>query len=79
MQDAATKQQFIGKIEEEKSLLVADEGKRTQTSHTYKGKDSTQDIVIPIDIPPTPPDLKKHILRNFDLAEVFNFINPVML
>jgi 5-methyltetrahydrofolate--homocysteine methyltransferase len=28
---------------------------------------------------PTPPDLKAHLLSNYDLDEVFRYINPVML
>jgi len=28
---------------------------------------------------PEPPDLKLHILRNYDLEEIFRYINPVML
>ncbi|HTR60694.1 MAG TPA: methionine synthase [Candidatus Binataceae bacterium] len=28
---------------------------------------------------PTPPDLKTHVLRGYDLGEIFKFINPAML
>jgi len=28
---------------------------------------------------PKPPDLKLHVLRNYDLNEIFSFINPMML
>jgi 5-methyltetrahydrofolate--homocysteine methyltransferase len=28
---------------------------------------------------PEPPDLKLHLLRNYDLEEIFRYINPVML
>lgn len=28
---------------------------------------------------PTPPDLKLHVLHDYDLAEIFTYINPVML
>ncbi len=28
---------------------------------------------------PAPPDLKLHVLRNYDLDEIFRYINPVML
>ena len=33
-----------------------------------------QDVEIPL-----PPDLKPHVVRAYDLAEVFRYINPVML
>jgi 5-methyltetrahydrofolate--homocysteine methyltransferase len=29
--------------------------------------------------PPAPPDLKLHVLSDFDVAEIFRYINPVML
>jgi 5-methyltetrahydrofolate--homocysteine methyltransferase len=28
---------------------------------------------------PEPPDLKLHVIRDFDMAEIFRYINPVML
>jgi len=31
-----------------------------------------------IEIPP-PPDLKAHVLRDYDLGEIFRYVNPVML
>lgn len=33
-----------------------------------------RDVEIPL-----PPDLKLHIIRNYDLGEIFEYINPVML
>ncbi len=29
--------------------------------------------------PPTPPDLRLHVLNDFDVDEIFNYINPIML
>ncbi len=29
--------------------------------------------------PPVPPDLKLHVLSDFDVAEIFSYINPIML
>jgi len=31
------------------------------------------------DAPPAPPDLKLHTLADFDVAEIFRYINPIML
>ena len=28
---------------------------------------------------PQPPDLKLHVMRDYDLGEIFRYINPVML
>ncbi len=36
-------------------------------------------FIARIDAPPQPPDLQEHTLRDFDLDEVFSYINPVML
>ena len=33
-----------------------------------------QDVEIPL-----PPDLKPHVVRDYDLDEIFRYINPVML
>ena len=32
-----------------------------------------------IDIVPTPPDLRSHVIRNYDLDAIFRYINPAML
>jgi 5-methyltetrahydrofolate--homocysteine methyltransferase len=29
--------------------------------------------------PPAPPDLKLHAVSNFDVGEIFNYVNPIML
>ena len=39
-----------------------------------RGSAVRQDVPIP-----APPDLRLHVLRNYDLDEIFRFINPVML
>ncbi len=35
--------------------------------------------VMPVLTPPVPPDLRLHTIRDFDLAEIFPYINPMML
>ena len=35
--------------------------------------------VAPLDAVPSPPDLRRHILRDYDLDEIFGYINPQML
>jgi 5-methyltetrahydrofolate--homocysteine methyltransferase len=35
--------------------------------------------VGPVDVVPVPPDLKLHVVRDYDLDDVFEHINPVML
>ncbi|HXS99317.1 MAG TPA: methionine synthase [Elusimicrobiota bacterium] len=29
--------------------------------------------------PPTPPDLKLHVVNDFDVSEIFKYVNPIML
>jgi 5-methyltetrahydrofolate--homocysteine methyltransferase len=31
------------------------------------------------DEPPTPPDLKTHVVADFDVSEIFRYVNPIML
>src|SRR5579885_3641167 len=45
----------------------------TEVATTVKSSVRT-DIEIP-----APPDLKTHIIRNYDLGEIFGYINPAML
>ena len=35
--------------------------------------------VVPVDNPPKPPDLLLHVLNDYDLDEIFRYINPQML
>ena len=35
--------------------------------------------ITPVPAPPIPPDLREHTLPDFDLDEVFSYINPTML
>lgn len=39
----------------------------------------TRSAIPPVTNPPRPPDLNPHVLRDFDLAELFPYINPQML
>ncbi len=36
-------------------------------------------VITPVDAPPRPPDLIEHTLFDYDLDEVFSYINPTML
>jgi 5-methyltetrahydrofolate--homocysteine methyltransferase len=39
----------------------------------------TRSAIVAVAEPPRPPDLTPHVLRDFDLAELFPYINPQML
>ena len=40
---------------------------------------AARSAVRPVDDVPTPPDLRLHVLRDYDLDEIFRYINPAML
>jgi 5-methyltetrahydrofolate--homocysteine methyltransferase len=45
-----------------------------------EGALETPRVVITHDaLPPTPPDLRLHALADFDVSEIFRYVNPVML
>ena len=47
----------------------------TMTAHTPVNAP----VVPPLDASPPPPDLRLHVLRDYDLDEIFGYINPQML
>lgn len=40
---------------------------------------ATTTSVVPVESSPRPPDLRLHVLEDFDLDEIFGYINPQML
>jgi len=40
---------------------------------------AVRSAVRPVDAVPTPPDLRLHVLRDYDLDAIFRYLNPVML
>ena len=63
-------------LEAETQRLLASAGKPAAPAPRAGPRASSvrQDVEIPL-----PPDLKPHVLRGYDLAEIFRYINPVML
>ena len=41
--------------------------------------DTPRVVVTHDSAPPTPPDLKLHVVSDFDVAEIFKYVNPIML
>jgi 5-methyltetrahydrofolate--homocysteine methyltransferase len=68
---------LAGRLAEETRRLIAANAaastEKTEPAVTV-GPAVRQDVAIP-----TPPDLKLHVLRDYDLQEIFSYINPVML
>ncbi|MEE2700632.1 MAG: methionine synthase [Chloroflexota bacterium] len=64
--------------EETLALQKDDEAKQSSRSDLSSTKLTVANIHT-VEQPPTPPDLRLHVIRNHDLSEIFEYINPVML
>ncbi len=78
LQDADERQQLAARIEAETDELLRSAAEREPTQA------QTADAVAPARVshdfaPPNPPDLRLHVLRDYDLTEIFPYINPQML
>jgi 5-methyltetrahydrofolate--homocysteine methyltransferase len=54
--------------------MLASAPKARESAPAHAKSDVRRDVEIP-----TPPDLKLHVIRNFDLTQIFKYINPAML
>jgi 5-methyltetrahydrofolate--homocysteine methyltransferase len=59
---------------ETQRLLAAAKPAPARASFVQRKSSVRRDVEIP-----PPPDLKTHVLKDYDLAEIFRYINPVML
>jgi 5-methyltetrahydrofolate--homocysteine methyltransferase len=74
--NAERREALVRKLAEETRKLSTPAAPSGDGARVAGRKRSTvrQDVEIPL-----PPDLKLHVLRDYDLAEIFGYINPVML
>ena len=70
------REELAAKLARDTAALEAETGKRatTETPTVFRKANVRRDHDIP-----TPPDLKLHVLTDYDLGEIFRYINPVML
>ncbi|MQF70041.1 methionine synthase [SAR202 cluster bacterium AD-804-J14_MRT_500m] len=73
------KEKLISELLEDRLILTADQVARDIAQSALRNDTPPQSNVKPVDLAPSPPDLKMHVLKDYDLARVFEFINPVML
>jgi 5-methyltetrahydrofolate--homocysteine methyltransferase len=76
LMDPQRREALAGELEAESRRLL------TATSQSSDGKGKPVQRARPIlyESPvPEPPDLRLHILRDYNLDEIFRFINPIML
>ncbi len=64
------------RLEEDSAKMIASAPK--PTNGAVKNPTAKSSVRRDIDIP-VPPDLKTHVLRGYDLNEIFQYINPAML
>ncbi len=67
-------------------LKLVDETKQLQAAGPKKYQADGAAVVparrsniAPVDVVPTPPDLRSHVIRDYDLDTIFRYINPAML
>jgi 5-methyltetrahydrofolate--homocysteine methyltransferase len=63
---------------ERDKMIAAEDRKSAKVAERPAGGFSPPDIVH-ADTPRTPPDLKRHVVDDFELTSVFRYINPQML
>lgn len=71
--------QLTASIKHETGVLNAEDAGKRITPRTVGDVSRTKMVVKPVEECPTPPDLKIHVLNNYHLMEIFQYINPVML
>ena len=79
LQDADERQTLAAALEAETDALLQAAQERA-TADPAAAPSAVAPAQIRHDFPvPNPPDLRLHILRDYDLAEIFPYINPQML
>jgi len=68
------------------ALKLVDETKQLQAAGPKKypadeaaAAPARRSNIPPVDVVPTPPDLRSHVIRDYDLDAIFRYINPAML
>ncbi|RMF24205.1 MAG: methionine synthase, partial [Deltaproteobacteria bacterium] len=77
--DDEQRAQLAASLEEQFERLSSQAAARAATAPQAAPAEAARPAVAPVDEVPVPPDLKRHVLEDYDLAEVFDYINPVML
>ncbi len=77
--DPAQREVLLDELEAEKDKLAGAQARRqAKTSEAPQGGFADANIGHE-QPPPTPPDLRRHVVSDYDLGEVFAYINPAML
>jgi len=77
LMDGERREDLASRLLEEGETLASEQRSRTVET-APAGTERAASVRADVDIP-TPPDLKAHVLTDYDLDEIFPFINPQML
>ena len=77
--DDAEREKLRAEILQETLLLERDDASKRATPRITRSTGAAGASVAPVEAVPVPPDLRLHLIRDYDLAEIFKYINPVML
>ncbi len=76
--DADERQRLASELVRETQAMEKEDASRSRRPRTTRPRPSGLTIA-PVEEAPTPPDLRQHLLKDFDLSEIFSYVNPVML
>ncbi|MCZ6536196.1 MAG: methionine synthase [Chloroflexi bacterium] len=79
LRDPQEFEKLSASIREEAAALEAAEAAKRETQRDLVAPERPRAVVTPVEKVPTPPDLRMHPIKDYDLAEIFEYINPVML
>ncbi len=76
--DPGRREELARRLERETERLLS-EGRQAKEAAGAAVERPLRSNVEPVSEVPLPPDLRVHVLSDYDLEDVFRFINPVML
>jgi 5-methyltetrahydrofolate--homocysteine methyltransferase len=79
IQDADERQQLVAATEAETEQMMRDDQARRDTADVRSAPEVAPARVRHDFGVPNPPDLRLHVLKNYDLERIFPYINPQML
>jgi 5-methyltetrahydrofolate--homocysteine methyltransferase len=80
IRDDTERERLIAALAEETEALRTDDAIKQAARGEKQGVvEKRRSTVRSVEQPPTPPDLLSHVIKDYDLAEVFSYINPTML
>jgi 5-methyltetrahydrofolate--homocysteine methyltransferase len=79
IRNAEERERLSHALREETRTLLEDDAIKRASRDGEERPERERGAVRPVERAPAPPDLKLHVIRDYDLNEIFSYINPVML